>query len=234
MKNKQFMLIAASLLLLLTACGAKRDQQEEISSEKVVSVVSESFSSETESVSIIIRTKELPVNIASEEKPKEFDRNAYLSEVKRIAKVLDDNCVAYDQRIQLERAVWWNTWHEAYDPATDPFTLVNPADPSQGFVTIDDALNRLISSNDFSSFFNKHTKNFGEIVDAVDALSDHPEEFDDVYSSLKDFLEAYENLANIAMNFSGEFEDFDSQAAEYEEAATEARDALVTELEKFD
>lgn len=118
--------------------------------------------------------------------------------------------------------VWNNSIFEENDSETDKYTVKSRSPNWIGytydFYDFNTALSNLFGDDDFSSAINEIAENQETVSAMMKDLQNPPEEWEDAYSDLQDFYDAYLTLTNMAINPTGSLQTFSSG---FHEADTE-------------
>lgn len=114
----------------------------------------------------------------------------------------------------LTRSVWYNAIWKIQDASTDPYTR-----PDGRFVDdFNDALANLVSDRSFGGKTQWLMENQQQAADAMKALKNPPEGYEEAYNAAKECFDAYWELTNLVINPTGSYNTF-SEALNDRDAA---------------
>jgi len=102
--------------------------------------------------------------------------------------------------------VWYNTIYEKHDSQTDKYTL-----DSSGWKFNDDfndSLSNLFNDNTYSEQIESLKNNQNSVVSMMKELTDPPKEYQEAYTVLKEYYDAYLEFTNLIINPTGSLSTF--------------------------
>ncbi len=109
----------------------------------------------------------------------------------------------------LIKNVWYNTIYEESDETTDKYTRKNNGTGSY-YDDFNDSLAVLFSDSSFDDSVSRIEENQEQVATLVKSMASPPEEYEDAYTSLKEYYDAYLRLTNLVTNPTGSLQTFSS------------------------
>jgi uncharacterized OB-fold protein len=144
----------------------------------------------------------LGVGIAQTSKHKAAE--TYLENMNTVSYMMIIEAAHAEDVGNLIKNVWYNAIYEKRDSKTDSYTRPG------GYWVYDfnEALDNLFSDSIFMEDVSKIKDNQEKVNVLMKELTNPPDEYEDAYSALIDFHDAYINLTNLATNPTGSLKDF--------------------------